>query len=257
LNYKNIPRETTLQSPSAPLFYEGGTTGIVLLHGFTGVPGDLKYLAEVLNRGGFTVSVPRLPGHGTNTADFRTTGWREWLRRSIDEFLDLSYRCEKVYVAGLSMGGVLTLILASMFAVDRIALAAPAITTRNRTIRWTPILRFLVRHGAQRPEEKFEDPGYRALAPHYWKYDWIAQVASLRHLQKIALKRLRLVKSQTLTIVSQNDAAVPVEAADIIEHSITSERHERLTLTRSGHIVVNDVDREAVAQAILTWFQAP
>jgi len=257
VNIGNIPRETTLQSPSAPLFYEGGTTGILLLHGFTGIPADMKYLAEALNRGGFTVSVPRLPGHGTNTSDFRTTDWRDWLRRSVDEFIDLKHRCDNVYVSGLSMGGVLTLILSSMFAIDRIALAAPAITTTNRTVKWTPFLRFLVRHGAQRQEEKFADPGYRALAPHYWKYDWTAQVASLRRLQKIALKRLPLVKSQTLTIVSMMDATVPVVAADIIERNIASDHHERLTLTMSGHIVVNEIEREAVAQAILSWFQAP
>jgi carboxylesterase len=250
-----VPSATVLQSPSQPFFLDGGTTGVLAIHGFTGVPGDMHYLAERLNTEGYTVSVPRLPGHGTNAVDFRSTNGNDWLRRCVDAYLDLSYHCEKVYVTGLSMGGVLTLLLATMFDIDRIALSAPAITTSNSMIRLTPILRWFMTHGAPREAEEYEDPGYRALAPEYWRYDWLAQVASLYKLQKTAQKRLARVRAKTLTIVSEKDSMVPVRAAEIIEKGLGSEVKRRLVLKESGHVVVNGKERESVADAIIEWFR--
>src|SRR6056297_781524 len=124
----SVPPVTRVKSLGLPGFYEGNNGKAVLaIHGFTGISDNLRYLSERLNREGFTVSLPRLPGHGTDSADFRTTGRGDWLRRSIDAYLDLRSEYETVYVIGSSMGGLLTLLLASMFRIPRIALAAPAI----------------------------------------------------------------------------------------------------------------------------------
>ncbi|MCK4516990.1 MAG: carboxylesterase, partial [Spirochaetaceae bacterium] len=64
-----IPPDTTLFDNGRPVTHEGGTTAVLLLHGWTGYTGRLAYLGEKLAAAGYTVRLPRLPGHGTNVRD--------------------------------------------------------------------------------------------------------------------------------------------------------------------------------------------
>ena len=58
---------------------------------------------------GFHVEMPRLPGHGTTVEDMMTTGWADWSAEADAAFARLAERAERIVVAGLSMGGTLTL----------------------------------------------------------------------------------------------------------------------------------------------------
>ena len=92
----------------------GGPHGALVLHGFTGSPVSMRPLAEALAAAGFAVELPRLPGHGTDTADMIETGWDDWLTEAERALTALQARTPggKVVVAGLSMGGALTAALA-------------------------------------------------------------------------------------------------------------------------------------------------
>jgi carboxylesterase len=96
-----------------PLFHEGGPVGALVIHGFTGNPVTMRPLADAFVAGGFTVSMPRLPGHGTTIEDMLTTGWPEWSAEAERAYQELAAKTEKVVVAGLSMGGTLTAWLAA------------------------------------------------------------------------------------------------------------------------------------------------
>jgi len=61
---------------------------------------------------GFTVELPLLPGHGTSIEDMVTTRWADWSAAAERAYEELAARCSAVVVAGLSMGGTLTLWLA-------------------------------------------------------------------------------------------------------------------------------------------------
>ncbi len=90
----------------------GGNVGVLVLHGFTGNPTSMRPLAEFLAADGFTVSLPRLPGHGTSVADMITTGWSDWTGAALDAYDDLTRRTDRVAVVGLSMGGGLAAFVA-------------------------------------------------------------------------------------------------------------------------------------------------
>ncbi len=257
MKLKNITAETRVTSLGMPLFYKGSSKNAVLLiHGFTGIADEMKYLATRLNEAGFSVSVPRLPGHGTNGQDFMQTNRHDWLRRAVDAYIELKSQYEKVYVAGLSMGGVLTLLLASHFPIERIALGAPAIVLKNRLIYFSPILRFFLPRKYVGHEEESDNPERQFISEQYWSYRYGHQIYNLFLLQKAALRELPKVTSSTLTIVSHTDDAVPVKAADIIESKISSPRTKRVELEESSHIVVNDTDKERVADEIIKWFSS-
>ena len=85
------------------------TTGVLVLHGFTGNPSSMRGFAEAMAGAGFHVEMPRLPGHGTTVEDMLTTGWGDWSAAADAAYTRLAERAERIVVAGLSMGGALTL----------------------------------------------------------------------------------------------------------------------------------------------------
>jgi carboxylesterase len=83
--------------------------GALVLHGFTGNPSSMRGLAETLAAEGMHVELPRLPGHGTTVEDMIPTRWADWTAEVEGAYQRLAARAGKVVVAGLSMGGTLTL----------------------------------------------------------------------------------------------------------------------------------------------------
>ena len=95
----------------------GSSTGVVVLHGFTGNPSSVRHLATAIAEAGYDVEMPRLPGHGTTVEDMMTTSWDDWFATALEATDAVAARCDKVVVAGLSMGGLLTLRLATQFSL--------------------------------------------------------------------------------------------------------------------------------------------
>ena len=254
----SIPDETRVRSSAAPLTLSGTNgSAVLLIHGFTGIVDDMRYLGGRLSEAGYAVSVPRLPGHGTNHQDFLAVSWRDWLRRCYDEYIDLSARFETVHVAGLSMGGLLAALVAAQFKPERVALAAPAFATTNLLIRITPFMRYFITSVAdpKSGKETEPDPEKAYMESEYRAQSWIGPIAELRRLQRIATRRLHLIEAPTLTIVSKADRTVPTRVADLIESRIQTSEKRRVVLETSAHVVVNDSEKERVAEEILDWFR--
>jgi carboxylesterase len=86
---------------------------VLLIHGMTGAPGEMKFLAKRLQRRGFAVEAPLLSGHGRDEAHLLSTNWRDWLESAAEAFARLSRAHDDVYVAGVCVGGALGLALAA------------------------------------------------------------------------------------------------------------------------------------------------
>ncbi|MBN1501250.1 MAG: alpha/beta fold hydrolase, partial [Spirochaetes bacterium] len=141
----NLENNLFTRKPALPVFLKGGPKAILLLHGYNGYTEDFNYIAKRLHDAGYTVSVPRLAGHGTSANDFLSTNSDMWLRSAIDSYLDLKCSYKNIYICGLSMGGLLALILASLFSIKKIAVMAPALKNRSRNIKFTPFLKFFMK----------------------------------------------------------------------------------------------------------------
>ncbi|QTA38320.1 alpha/beta fold hydrolase [Thermosipho ferrireducens] len=257
MNLLTLPENIKATTVSQPIFLKGTSEeAILLIHGFTGIPLDMAYVAHQLNAAGFTVSVPRLPGHGTSSEDFLRSTWRDWLRKVIDTYLDLSGIYKKVYVAGLSMGGLLTLILASIFHPPKIATIAGAIIINDWRIKLTPILSvFLKQLPKKQPQQKYDNPELEYLSKEYWSYNWPPQGKQLYKLMKIARKNLKKVSSDILILASENDKTVPLKAAHYIYHNVSSEKRKIIVFKKSGHVMTNDIEKEKVALELIKWFK--
>lgn len=99
-----------------PFYYEGDNgEAILLLHGWTSVPYELRRLGEYLNQNGYTVHIPMLRGHGTVPKDLEGVKWSDWLDDAERDYLKLKEKYNKVYVGGTSIGSSLAVILAEKY----------------------------------------------------------------------------------------------------------------------------------------------
>jgi carboxylesterase len=93
-----------------PMSHEGtGSTGVLVIHGFTGNPSSMRGIAEAMAALDHHVEMPRLPGHGTTVEEMVTTGWADWTAEVRAAHARLADRVDDIVVVGLSMGGSLTL----------------------------------------------------------------------------------------------------------------------------------------------------
>jgi carboxylesterase len=93
----------------------GGRSGVLLIHGLTGTPAEMRFVGNGLNRAGFTVLGMQLAGHCGTESDLLATGWRDWYASVVEASARLRDEVDHLFVAGLSMGAVLALKL----AIDR------------------------------------------------------------------------------------------------------------------------------------------
>lgn len=89
--------------------------GVLLLHGLTGAPGEMRLVGRRLRRAGFEVSAPLLAGHGADQQTLLRTTWRDWLDSVRTAYRELAAQVGEVYVAGVCVGGALGLALCAEF----------------------------------------------------------------------------------------------------------------------------------------------
>lgn len=247
------PSDSRVLPPARSFFFEGtNDTAVILFHGFTGISSDMLPVAKRLHAEGYTVSVPRLPGHGTNGEDFLGTNHRDWLRRGMDGYMDLAGRYRKIFVGGLSMGGLIAGAVAAQFQPSGLLLYAPAFTLFDWRVPLTPYLGLILRRLPRHHDLEETDPDLRAIEMAYQRFDWVRPAGHLRRLQLYARRRLSSITCPTLLVISPADRTVPLSVATHLERRITG-TVDVLILATSGHVVTNDDERDRVAEESLAW----
>lgn len=89
----------------------GMKVGVLLLHGLTGMPNEMRPVAKAVESIGCEVVVPMLPGHGAGHKELLRTGWKDWMAGARNALNELSARCDVVVAGGLSMGALMPLLL--------------------------------------------------------------------------------------------------------------------------------------------------
>src|SRR6056297_879940 len=119
---------------------------VLLLHGFGGKSTNWEYVGkQIYEQLKLPVYIPRLPGHATNTKDFLNSNADQWLRKAVDSYLYLKGDYQHIYLAGLSMGGLLATIIASNFEIKKLSLVAPAFFAKNKNIAFAPYLKYFIK----------------------------------------------------------------------------------------------------------------
>ncbi|MBW1878804.1 MAG: alpha/beta fold hydrolase [Deltaproteobacteria bacterium] len=230
-----------------PFLLPGGPVGVLLSHGFTGAPAEMRPIAETLHAAGCTVSGPLLPGHGTRWQDMNRCRWQAWADHAEASLAKLSERCDRLVVGGLSMGSLLASRIAARHPEVRgLALYSPALVLRSRLIHATAVARFVLSSFPKDPP----DHGDPATEDRIWCYDVnpVGAAWQLVKLQREVRRLLPSVRCPLLVVHATGDTSIhPRSAAQTIA-LVGSEDVTEVLLEHSGHCLTADAERDLVAR---------
>ncbi len=227
-----------------PLSVDGGPVGVLLSHGFTGSPASMVPWGKDLATRGYTVRVPRLPGHGTTWKDMNTTRWQDWYATLDAELTALRAVCDKVVVAGLSMGGCLALALAERRPadVDALVLVNPAIALDNKALKIVPALQYVLPAmpgiGNDIKKPGMDEYGYDKTP--------LRALASQVKMWKDVRADLAKVTQPLLFFRSDEDHVVDKSSMELILPGVSSETVDFVALHDSYHVATIDNDAQLI-----------
>lgn len=230
----------------------GGPHGVLVLHGFTGSPVSMRPLAERFAEAGFAVELPRLPGHGTHVDDMVPTTFDDWLAEAERALAALRRRTPdgRLLVAGLSMGGALTLTLGERHQdlAGIIAINAPVAVPAEMA---TAIEQML--EGGMEVMDSIggdiADPDADEAS-----YDQTPLRPLLSMIEAGGPVRAALgdITCPVLIITSRQDHVVNPGDSDVIAEAVTGPV-ERLWLEKSFHVATLDYDRAELEDAAVDF----
>jgi len=237
-----------------PFSHEGGRTGVLLCHGFTGCPQSLRPWAEFLAAAGLSVRLPRLPGHGTTWQEMAHTRWEDWYAEVNRSFDELRATTDEIFVMGLSMGGCLALRLAELrgSSIAGLVLVNPSITADNAVFALLPVVKFVLPSvkgiASDIKKEGASELGYKRVP--------LKAAASLPGLWRITKDQLSEVTQPVLVYRSATDHVVGPRSLKILRESLPEGLLEVRDCTDSYHVATLDNDATAIFAGSLEFVRA-
>lgn len=220
------------QAKFPPLSLAGGSTGCLLIHGFTSCPLDVRPLTKHMHQRGYTVQEVLLPGHGTSYEDMARYGAGDWLAAVEAQLAALESRCSQVWLVGFSMGGTLAALAAARNPVQGlISLAAP-IWPRPWRARYAGILQYFQKYAELGKAQEFRFPS--------WRYQRVAvkNVADLITLIRMAKAAYARIDVPTLVVQGSGDRTIEVRSAKYIYDKLSASDKELFVVEGGGHMLL-------------------
>ncbi|MEJ5241335.1 MAG: alpha/beta fold hydrolase [Anaerolineales bacterium] len=246
--------------PTAEPFLRLGNAplGVVLIHGFTGAPKEMRGLGEALAARGFSVLGVRLAGHATRMEDMVRMRYTDWMAGVEDGYHLLRGVVPNVALVGLSMGGALALLMATRLEVVAVA----ALATPFDLPRQAPdgMLRLLAVLHPYLPKSK-DGPASGWFDTEAWKehvaysHNPARAILELKRLLAEMRAALPQVRVPTLLMHSRQDTYVPPEHMERIYAALGTVNKEKIWLENAGHVITEDRTRTEVYAAVGGFLQ--
>lgn len=260
---------------------EQADTACLLIHGFSGMPGELRGLGEVLAAHGLRVYGMLVAGHSGHPDEMLRAGRKQWIASTEEALAHLdSYR--HVIVIGFSMGGVLALRLAAR-QQERVAgvvvLSTPTRFTGGWQIKAVPLARYVMKWFYPLSTLDLSDPAARSEVIKQARmrvpdieidFSNEAMMAELNKMVRLPVpaiaelfaltneerRNLQRIKSPLLIIQSRADQVVNPECASELYRLASNAAPKTLYwLERSDHLIALGPEREDVAREVLTFIE--
>ena len=261
------------------IYERRGPAGVLLAHGITGAPTEMKPLIRILASEGFTVACPQMAGHCSTIADLKRTSWKDWYT-SLVHALDILRRdCNMIFVSGLSMGALLALKLASDFpeTIDGVATLSatffydgwnvPRIRQKLLLplVIYSPLRHFLSYR--EPPPFGIKDERLRRLiasvyesgnADNSGKYGYPEfpgdTIRETFDLIKAVKRDLAAVVAPLLIVHSREDDMASLDNASYLAARVSSPHVDTFFVDDSYHVLTLDKRRDDVARRVAAFF---
>jgi carboxylesterase len=275
------PSNGSIPMPNQGVFMPGRNgQAVILVHGLTGTPNEMRFLAWFLNTHGYTVSCPRLANHGQPLHILKSTHWEEFYASVRATYESLRAGHDQIFVSGLSMGALLALLLADEFqaGVAGVSCLSPTLFYDGWNVPW---YHFLLPLGSRTPLKDYlyfkEEPPYglknerirekvheyyekadihelRDVDRYGYPYFPVRLLGELRRLVAHLEHRLPFVQCPCQIIQARQDDMSSVRNAQFVYDRVASRRKEIVYLENSYHVITADQERAKVAQSMLDFF---
>jgi carboxylesterase len=242
----SIPNAEPFQLP-------GNQIAILMIHGFSGSPASIRPWAEGLNVAGYTVSAPRLPGHGTSWTEMNETTWIDWYREVEKTFENLQRNYSRIFLAGFSMGGALALHLAANRGreIEGLILVNPSIGDDRFVMGLVPFLKYLIPSIGGR--------GTDVAAPNPPKHSYgrtpLKALHSLQKLWRIVRSELSVIDRPLMIGYSIQDHVVDPRFSEVIIDNVASIDIREVIFENSYHNVALDFDLSQLVDESLLFIR--
>ncbi len=261
-----------------------GTGTLFLIHGLTGTPNEMRYLANFFHKKrGYTVVCPRLANHGAPLSILKKSQWQDFYSSVIEAFTAVRLKIDgPIFAAGLSMGALLSLLLAEEFPgqVAGVSCLSPTLFYDGWNIPWySKILMPLFSLTPLKHVTYFkEDPPYgiknKALqkrihtyynAATFHEQQGVAEygypyfpLTLLRQLNKLIAhltQRLPAIQTPVQLVQAREDDMTSMRNSTFIYNKIGSVLKEIVFLEDSYHVITADQERDTVARSMDAFFE--
>ncbi len=240
-------------------FFKGhNNQAILLIHGWSTVPYEMKRLGEFLNAHGYTVYIPMLSGHGTVPQDMENVTAKEWIKDVVIAYKYLYKKYGKVYVGGTSMGATLALNLATQEKkiAGLILMAAPyKLKMENLVEKSVRILSKFKKY-----HRKFYPPTFGKATSvtrliSYQTYSLKSVIELGRLVQDTRLK-IEQVKQPCLLLQSKHDHIIQKRSMNIIYNKLGSKIKRKRYIDKAYHTFISDTRKEYIFEDILDFIKS-
>jgi len=239
-----------------PFYFEGNNSkAVLLIHGWSSVPYEVRRLGKFLNENGYTVSGPMLRGHGTVPKDLENVKWNEWLSDIEKNYLELKSKYKLVYVSGTSLGANLSILLAAKYPeIPGLVLLATPYKFKLEKLAYL-FVKFSLNFVRYRKKFYPLTFGVSTTITRLISYQTypLKSVLEAFELVKKSRECLVLIKQPCFLIQSTNDHMAVKNNMELIFNQIRSKIKEKKYVERAYHTFISDVKNEHVFQEILNF----
>ncbi|HLO27926.1 MAG TPA: alpha/beta fold hydrolase [Anaerolineales bacterium] len=244
-----------------PFFFLGDPAkpACLIIHGFTGTPKEMRWMGEYLNQQGYTCLGVRLTGHATHPEDMIRSRWTDWVASVEDGYQLLCGVTDQIFLIGLSMGGVLALLMSTRLEVRGVvAMSAPSRLPTDYPIWLLKLVSLVMRYSPKSRElpgtgwfDKDAYQGHIAYARN--------PVRSTVELKKLILEMhaaLPRVRVPVLLMHSKDETYIsPDNMEEIYNGLVNAPEKAKLYIAGSGHVLPRDASREQVFRSAVEFIE--
>jgi len=278
---KDLKPETNTQHTEEVFFQGDNGQAVILIHGLTGTPQEMKFLTNFFHRKGYSVICPQLANHGQPLEILKDTQWPDFYQSARQAFMKIKDSHNLIFVSGLSMGALLALLLAEEFPerISGVSCLSPTLFYDGWNSPWyrcflyplyvVPWLRSFF-YFKEDPPYGVKNEAVRRLVHKYYsqaqlndikevgRYGYPYFPATLLYQLHILVKhlteKLENIRVPVQIIQAKEDDMTSPRNAQFIYERVKSKTKEIVLLYDSYHVITADQERDKVAAAMERFF---